>query len=73
MEQPIYQENFVNSRVLKDAKSIAYVVNEIKKCHPSELGWTVSEPTITPNPDGITVTLSVQLKKYNVKQVGRSL
>lgn len=73
MEQPIYQENFVNSRVPNDAKSISYTINQIKECHPSELGWTVSEPIITPNPDGITVTLTVQLKKYDVKQVGRSL
>ena len=68
MEKPIYSEEFVNSRVSKDAHSISYVLEQIKEVHSPEFGWIVSEPTITPNPDGKTVTLKVKLEKYEIRK-----
>lgn len=68
MKKPIYSEEFINSRISKDAHSISYVLEQIKEVHSSEFGWTVSEPTIIPNPDGKTVTLKVKLEKYEVNK-----
>lgn len=74
MEQPIYEEEFVKSHVLADAREIAYVLDQIQEVHSKEHGWVVSEPAITMNPDGKTVTLKVKLSKYDIKsKVGRSM
>lgn len=72
MEQgePIYQERFVKNHVLKDQQSILYALQQIGEVHPNDMGWTMSEPIITPNPDGSTVTIEVELKKYDIKTNG---
>lgn len=67
-----YSETFVNSRVTNNPQSIQYVIRQIKEVHPIESGWHVSEPIITENSDGLTVTIKVQLTKYKVDSLGRS-
>ena len=70
----IYKEEFVKERVLNDAHSINYVLDQIKEVHSEEYGWVVGEPAIIPNQDGKTVTIKVELTKYNKSQSkGRSL
>lgn len=66
-----YQEEFKNTRVLKDSISIEYVMSQIREVHSPEFGWEVSEPTITPNDDGVTVTLVCKLTKYKVNSKTR--
>ncbi len=65
-----YQEEFVKSNVSNDAHSINYVLDQIKEVHSSDNGWVVGEPVIVPNSDGMTVTIKVQLTKYNVMNQG---
>ena len=66
-----YKEKYVNSRVLNDPNSIQYVMSEIKSVHTAESGWIVGEPEIVVNPDGRTVTLTVELIKTKVESMGR--
>lgn len=65
-----YQEEFVKSNVSNDAHSINYVLDQIKEVHSSDNGWVVGKPVIVPNSDGMTVTIKVQLTKYNVMNQG---
>ena len=60
----IFIEVFVKERVLNDSHSIAYVLAEINEIYSKENGWTIGEPIIIPNPDGKTVTIKVELTKY---------
>lgn len=72
MNEP-YEEIFVKERVLNDAHSINYVLDQIKEVHSENLGWVVGEPIITPNGDSKTVTLKVKLTKYDKDMsIGRS-
>jgi hypothetical protein len=41
-------------------------MQQIREVHSADAGWEVSEPIITPNPDGTTVTLVCHLTKYRV-------
>lgn len=65
--KPIYEEDFVNSRVYNNPDSIQYVLGEIRDCHPKEYGWVMGKPSVTPNPDGITATINVHLAQYEVE------
>lgn len=72
MAQPTYEEDFVNSRVSNDPASIQYVLDQIAEVHSKEAGWVIETPSIVPNPDGATVTITVHLAKYEVQSYGRS-
>lgn len=64
----IYEEDFVDSRVMNNEYSINFTLNRIKEVHSPDAGWVVGEPEITVNPDGKTVTIKVHLAKYEMKQ-----
>jgi hypothetical protein len=62
----VYQEDFKKTYVEKNVNTINYVMQQIREVHSADAGWEVSEPIITPNPDGTTVTLVCHLTKYRV-------
>lgn len=63
-----YQEDFVKDHVLNDVHSITYVLEQIREVHSPEAGWIISDPVITPNADGKTVTIRVHLMKEYVEE-----
>lgn len=73
MDQNIYEEDFENSRVPSDPAAIQYTIDQIHEIHSAEYGWTCGEPIITPNSDGITVTIKIHLEQDKSKMRGRSM
>ena len=66
-----FEEDFVKNNVQNDAHSINYTLDQIHEVHSEEYGWVVGTPSITPNPDGKTVTIKVHLTQYEMTNSNR--
>lgn len=67
----VFEQDFVSNYVENNPHAIEYELKNIAEVHSPEYGWSMGEPTITPNSDGKTVTIKVHLTKVNTESVGR--
>lgn len=70
MQEVEFEQDFVKDHVLYDQHSIMYTLNQIAEVHSADYGWEIGSPTIVPNPDGKTCTITVHLTKYAVQSQG---
>lgn len=66
--EPIYSERFVKGGISNNPKTILHVIDLIKEVHSERCGWVVGDPSIIPSADGKTVSIEVDVTKYDIKK-----
>ena len=66
--EKVYEEDFVDSRVMKNEQSITFLLDRLKEIYSQENGWVIGTPEITVNPvDNNYCIVKVHLEKYDKK------
>ena len=63
------EEKIIKKQASTDLDSILATIDKVSSLYSEKNGWMLSEPKITPNIDGRTVTIEILATKVNQQSI----